>query len=267
MKFLHDITLGQYLPGDSFLHRLDPRTKFIILLLLMILIFLLKIFTSLALVWAFFFMALVLSRLPWGYVFRGVQSFLWLFLFTAIAHFFFTPGPSLPPFPLGWINVTSTGLAKGGFVAAQLFLVILISSLMTLTTSPLQLAYGLEKLIAPLKIFRVPVEDFSMMTVLAIRFIPILVEETHRIIQAQASRGVDFESGNFIQRAKNLVPILTPLFHSVFKRADDLAIAMLARGYVRGARRTHMHELKMSPKDYWVLAAVAGFMIFEIQIS
>jgi energy-coupling factor transport system permease protein len=267
MKFLQDTTLGQYLPGDSFLHRLDPRTKLITLLLLMILTFHLKIFTALALLWAFFFLALVISRLPWGYVFRGVRSFLWLFLFTAVAHFFFTPGPSVPPFPLGWINVTWTGLAKGGFIAGQLFWIILISSLMTLTTSPLQLAYGLEKLLAPLKRFRVPVEDFSMMTVLAIRFIPILMQETDRIIKAQASRGVDFESGNFIRRARNLVPVLTPLFHSVFKRADELAMAMLARGYVSGARRTHLHELQMSPKDYWALAAVAGFMLFEIRMS
>ncbi|MGD0625772.1 MAG: energy-coupling factor transporter transmembrane component T [Thermodesulfobacteriota bacterium] len=266
MKFLQDITLGQYMPGDSFLHRLDPRTKFISLLLLMIITFLIKAFLALALLGAIFFLALILSGLPWAYVFRGVRSFLWLFLFTAAVHLFFTPGPSLPFFPLGFLDVTWPGLEKGVFVASQLFLAILISSLLTLTTSPLQLAHGLEKLITPLKRFHVPVEDFSMMTMLAIKFIPILLGETNRIMKAQSARGVDFESGNFFRRAKNIVPILTPLFHSVFKRADDLAIALMARAYLSGAKRTHLHELKMTHRDYIVLAVVVGFVIGEMKI-
>jgi energy-coupling factor transport system permease protein len=266
MKFLQDITLGQYMPGDSFLHRLDPRTKLISLLLLMIITFLIKAFLALALLGAIFFLALILSGLPWAYVFRGVRSFLWLFLFTAVVHFFFTPGPSLPFFPLGFLDVTWPGLERGVFVAFQLFLAILISSLLTLTTSPVQLAHGLEKLITPLKRFHVPVEDFSMMILLAIKFIPILLGETNRIMKAQSARGVDFESGSFFRRAKNMVPLLTPLFHSVFKRADDLAIALMARGYIRGAKRTHLHELKMAPRDYFVLAAVLGFILLEIKI-
>ena len=266
MKFLQDITLGQYMPGDSFLHRLDPRTKFISLLLLMIITFLVNAFPALALMGAFFFLALLSSRLPLAYVFRGVRSFLWLFLFTGVLHLFFTPGPSLPLFPVGFLDPTWTGLEKGIFVTAQLFLAVLISSLMTLTTSPLQLAHGLERLMAPLKRFRVPVEDFSLMTMLAIKFIPILLEETNRIIKAQSARGVDFESGSFFRRAKNLIPILTPLFHSVFKRADDLAIALMARGYVSGAPRTHLHQLKMGGRDYIVLAGVLGFVILEMSI-
>jgi len=267
MKFLQDITLGQYLPGHSFLHRLDPRTKFLSLLLLMIATFLIQGFRAMALLWLFFFFSLVLSGLSWAYVFRGVRSFLWLFLFTAFLHFFFTPGPSIPLFPLGFINITWTGVSKGLLVAAQLFLAILFSSLMTLTTSPLQLAQGLEKIISPLKRFRVPVEDFSMMTMLAIKFIPILLGEANRIIRAQSARGVDFESGGFFQRAKNLLPILTPLFHSIFKRADDLAIALLARGYISGARRTHLHEARMAGRDYAVLACVGAFMVLELKLA
>jgi energy-coupling factor transport system permease protein len=266
MKFLQDITLGQYMPGDSFLHRLDPRTKLISLLLLMIITFLIKAFLALALLGAIFFLALILSGLSWAYVFRGVRSFLWLFLFTAVVHFFFTPGPSLPFFPLGFLDVTWPGLERGVFVASQLFLAILISSLMTLTTSPVQLAHGLEKLITPLKRFHVPVEDFSMMTMLAIKFIPILLGETNRIMKAQSARGVDFESGNFFRRAKNMVPLLTPLFHSVFKRADDLSIALMARGYIRGAKRTHLHELKLTHRDYFVLVAILGFVLLEMKI-
>jgi len=266
MKFLQDITLGQYMPGDSFLHRLDPRTKFISLLLLMIITLIIKTFPALALLAALFFLSLLLSRLSWAYVFRGVRSFIWLFLFTAALHLFFTPGPSLPFFPIGFIDVTWTGVEKGGLVAGQLLLVVLFSSVMTLTTSPLQLAHGLEKLISPLKRLHVPVEDFSMMTMLAIKFIPILLGEANRIIKAQSARGVDFESGNFFRRIKNLIPILTPLFHSVFKRADDLAVAMLARGYVSGARRTHLHELKMRRWDYGVLVFVGGLVSVIINL-
>ncbi|RPJ37393.1 MAG: energy-coupling factor transporter transmembrane protein EcfT [Deltaproteobacteria bacterium] len=266
MKFLQDITLGQYLPGDSLLHRLDPRTKFLSLLLLMIATFMIRGLTALGLLWGFFFLLLGLSQLSWGYVFRGVRSFMGLFLFTAVVHCFFTPGPSLPFFPIGFIDMTWTGIEKGAFVAAQLLLAILISSLLTLTTAPLRLAHGLEKMISPLKRLHLPTEDFSMMTMVAIKFIPILLEETNRIIKAQSARGVDFESGNFFRRAKNLVPVLTPLFHSVFKRADDLAIAMLARGFVSGKPRTHMRDLKMAGKDYLALAAVLGFFILEMNL-
>ena len=266
MKFLQDITLGQYLPGDSFLHRLDPRTKFLSLLLLMASAFLVRGLPALGFLAVFFFLALWLAQLPWGYVFRGVRSFLGLFLFTALVHLFFTPGPSLPFFPIGFIDITWAGLEKGAFVAAQLLLAILISSLLTLTTAPLRLAYGLEKMISPLKRLRVPVGDFSMMAMVAIKFIPILLEETNRIIKAQSARGVDFESGNIFRRAKNLLPILTPLFHSVFKRADDLAVAMLSRGFVSGRPRTHLQDLKMTARDYLSLGVVALFVILEMSL-
>ncbi len=266
MKFFQDITLGQFMPGDSFLHRLDPRTKFLSLLLLMMVTFLIETFVALLLLSAFFFLALLLSRLSWAYVFRGVRSFLWLFLFTAAVHLFFTPGSSLPFFPIGFIDVTWTGAARGTLVAGQLLMALLLSSLMTLTTSPLQLAHGLEKLISPLKRFRIPVEDFSLMTMLAIKFIPILLGEANRIMKAQTARGVDFESGNFLQRARNMIPLLTPLFHSLFQRADDLTVAMLARGYVSGAKRTHLYELRMGGRDYGVLLGIVGFVILEMKI-
>ncbi len=258
MKFLQDITLGQYLPGDSFLHRLDPRTKFLSLIFLMMATFLAKSFPALLCLGAGFSLALFVSRLSWAYVFRGIRSFLWLFLFTAVLHFFFTPGSSLPFFPMGFIDITWPGIAKGLLVAGQLVLAILFSTLMTHTTSPLQMAQGLEKLMSPLKRFRVPVEDFSLMTMLAVKFIPVLLGEMRRIIKAQSARGVDFESGNSFQRAKNLLPVLTPLFHSVFQRADDLATALLARGYVSGVKRTYLHELKMGKMDYGAIA-LAGF--------
>jgi energy-coupling factor transport system permease protein len=267
MNFLQDITLGQYMPANSFLHRLDPRTKFLSLILLMTVIFTIKVLPALALMGGVFFLSLIFSGLPWAYVFRGVRPFLWLFLFTGAIHFFFTPGPSLPLFPLGFVDVTWPGLIKGGFVAAQLFLAILFSSLMTLTTPPLRLALGLEKLISPLKRFRVPVGDFSLMMMLAIRFIPILLREADRLIKAQMARGVDFESGNFFQRARSFIPVLTPLFQNVFKRADDLALALLARGYVSGAPRTSLYELKLAWRDYGVIAVVTTVFILEWQLG
>ncbi len=264
MKFLQDITLGQYLPGDSLLHHLDPRTKFISMLLLMTLAFLIQSFRALAALWAFFFVALFLSRIPWRYIFRGTRPFIWLFLLTGVVHLFFTPGPSLPLFPLGFVNITWPGVERGALVSGQLIFVILVSSLMTLTTPPMRLVHGLEKLISPLKRFHVPVEDFSLMTMLAIRFIPILLAETNRIIKAQSARGVDFESGNLLARGKKLIPVLIPLFNGIFKRADDLATAMLARGYRPGAKRTYLHPLKMGRWDYATLTAMGVLVLLEI---
>ncbi|MGQ9695045.1 MAG: energy-coupling factor transporter transmembrane component T family protein [Thermodesulfobacteriota bacterium] len=266
MKFLTDITLGQFLPGASFLHRLDPRIKFFALLLLMSDIFLINSFLSLLLLIAFFFLALVLSHLPWSFVFRGSRPFLWLFLFVGGIHIFSTPGPSLPFFPVSFINPTWTGVSKGAIVASQLFLTILYSSLMTLTTSPLQMVHGLEKIISPLKRLRVPVEDFSMMMMLAIKFIPIMQQEADRIIKAQSARGVDFDSGGLKQRVQNMLPILTPLFNSVIKRADDLAVALMARGYVSGKKRTHLYELKMKKWDWGTLALVIIFSFLVLNI-
>lgn len=263
MKFLQDITLGQYLPGDSLLHRLDPRTKFISLLLLMILAFSSRTLAGLAALGGFTCLVLLLARLPWAFVFRGVRPFAWVLAATAVLHFFLTPGPPLPS-PLGVLPITWTGLEKGILIALQLFLALFLSSLMTLTTSPLKLAHGLEKLLMPLRRLRVPVEDFSMMIMLAIRFIPLLLGEMERILKAQSARGVDFETGGFFRRARNLVPLLVPLFHSVFKRADDLAVAMLARGYVSGARRTHLHELRADFRDYLALAVVAALFFLEM---
>lgn len=266
MKFLANITLGQFLPGDSFLHRLDPRTKFIALLLLMSDIFLINSFLGLSLLTGFFFLALFFSRLSWSFVFRGVRPFIWLFLIAGGIHLFSTPGPSLPYFPVSFIDPTWNGVSKGIIVTSQLFLTILYSSLMTLTTSPLKMVHGFEKIISPLKRFRVPVEDFSMMTMLAIKFIPILQEEADRIIKAQSARGVDFEFGGLRERVKNMLPVLTPLFNSVIRRADDLAVALMARGYVSGKKRSHLHELEMKGKDWGTLMLVAFFSFLVIKI-
>ncbi len=266
MKFFTDLTLGQFLPGDSFLHRLDPRTKFISLLMLMSAIFLISSFLGLLLLVAFFFLTLSLSRLPWHFVFQGVKPFMWLFLIAGAIHLFSTPGPPIPFFPLSSLKATWTGANKGTFVASQLFLTILYSSLMTLTTSPLQMVHGLEKIIFPLKRFRVPVEDLSMMMMLAIKFIPILQQEADRIIKAQNARGVDFASGGLKERAKNMLPILTPLFNSVLRRADDLALALMARGYGSGKKKAHLHELKMKGRDWGALALVFSISFLATRI-
>jgi energy-coupling factor transport system permease protein len=256
MKFLQDITLGQYMPVDSFVHRLDPRTKFIILMILMIVVFLIDHPLPFLLMGLFIILTIRLSNIPVGSVLRGVVPFFWLFLFAAIAHFFFTPGRSIPPFPIGFVNVTEEGVINGILVSTRIFFIIVLSSLLTLTTTPLELTTALKRVLLPLKAVKVPVDDFVMMMMLTIRFVPILLLESQRIINAQKSRGIDFETGGILSRARKLVPILIPLFHLSFKRADELAVAMVCRGYVTGAQRTSFKELRFTGRDFISMAVV-----------
>lgn len=259
MKFLQDITLGQYMPVDSFVHRLDPRTKFILLMILMIIVFLIDQPVAFVLMGLLIVLIIRLSNIPIGSVMRGIVPFFWLFLFAAIAHFFFTPGRSIAPFPIGFLNVTEEGLVNGVLVSTRILCIIILSSLLTLTTTPIELTTALKKVLFPLRAFKAPVDDFVMMMMLTIRFVPILLLESQRIINAQKSRGIDFETGGLISRARKLVPILIPLFHLSFKRADELAVAMVCRGYVTGAERTSFKELRFAGRDFLSLAVV-GFL-------
>ena len=256
MKFLQDITLGQYMPVDSFVHRLDPRTKFMALMILMIIVFFITRPLPFLLMGLFIALIIRLSNIPIGSVMRGIVPFFWLFLFAAVAHLFFTPGRSIPPFPVGFINVTEEGLINGALVSTRILCVIVLSSLLTLTTTPMELTTALKKALAPLRIVKAPIDDFVMMMMLTIRFVPILLLESQRIINAQKSRGIDFETGGIFSRAKKLVPILIPLFHLSFKRADELAVAMVCRGYVTGADRTSFKELRFAGTDFLSMAVV-----------
>lgn len=244
------------MPVDSFVHRLDPRTKFILLMILMIMVFFISKPLPFLLMGCFIVLTITLSNIPVGSVLRGVIPFFWLFLFAAIAHLFFTPGRSIPPFPIGFLNVTEEGLINGVLISSRILYIIILSSLLTLTTTPIELTTALKKVLSPLKAVKVPVDDFAMMMMLTIRFVPILLLESQRIINAQKSRGIDFETGGVFSRARKLVPILIPLFHLSFKRADELAVAMVCRGYATGAERTSFKELRFSKRDFLSMAVV-----------
>ena len=266
---LRDITLGQYYRADSLLHRLDPRVKLVATFMFIISLFIAKNFIGYILAALFLIAGIALSKVPPKFIFRGMKTIFFLLLITMIFNLFLTPGKELVSF---WkITITYEGIRMAVMMAIRLIFLITGSSLMTLTTTPNNLTDGLERLLRPLKVFRVPVHEISMMMSIALRFIPILMEETDKIMKAQMARGADFESGSIINRAKSLVPLLVPLFISAFRRANDLAMAMEARCYRGGDGRTKMKPLIYQKRDkiaylvivlYLVLIIVFGRILF-----
>ena len=257
MKFLQDITFGQYIKGASIIHTLDPRVK-----LLSIFTLLPLIFTARGLLPFFYlvftvYIAITLSGISIGFILKGLRHFIWLFLFAAIFHAFFTPGEPVPYI----IWVSYEGGHEGVMIMSQLILAIIFSNLLTLTTPPLELTMGLERLLSPLKHIGIPVSDLAMMMLVAIRFIPILKTEAESLVKAQKGRGIDLSSGSFIERAKNIPVVLVPLIYSSFRRADDLAIAMVSRGYVPGAERGSLKEMKLGVKEYVTLGFIIVLLI------
>ncbi|MTV49448.1 energy-coupling factor transporter transmembrane protein EcfT [Heliobacillus mobilis] len=252
---LKDITLGQYVHLESPVHRLDPRTKVIITLLYTIALFLLSSLTSVSLAGVPIIAIILLSKLPWHYIFRGLKP-LWIFIvFTLVMHFLSTPGEVL--YCLGPFEVTQEGVIQGLTVTLRLIWLYAGATLLTLTTSPIALTDGMEQLLTPAKRVGLPAHEFAMMTSIALRFIPTLIEETEKIMKAQSSRGADFDSGNIFRRAKSMVPLMVPLLLSAFRRADELAMAMEARCYRGGEGRTRFRPLVMRQSDY-ALLGVAG---------
>lgn len=259
---LRDITLGQYYPVDSVLHRLDPRTK-----LFGTMVFIISLFIANN-IWAYFAatlflaVAIQLSHVPLKFMVRGLKAIIFLLLISVSFNLFLTPGQEL--FRLGFLKMTKEGVRVACFMAVRLIYLVVGSSIMTLTTTPNQLTDGLEKSLGFLKKVGVPVHEISMMMSIALRFIPILVEETDKIMKAQMARGADFETGNLIQKAKNMIPLLVPLFISAFRRATDLAMAMEARCYRGGEGRTKMKPLKYRKRDgvtYVVYAAYIAVIL------
>lgn len=244
---LKDITLGQYYPVDSALHRLDPRTKLFGTLVYIVALFLCDSWQGYLLAAAFLALNIRLSRVPFSYMVRGLRGILFLLLLSVSFNLFLTDGRVL--FRLGIFKITEEGLETAGFMALRLIFLVLGSTVMTLTTTPNALTDGMEKGLGFLKAFRVPVHEISMMMSIALRFIPILMEETDKIMKAQMARGADFESGNLFQKARAMVPLLVPLFVSAFRRATDLAMAMEARCYHGDEGRTKMKPLKYAPAD------------------
>lgn len=259
---LRDITLGQYYQTESVIHKLDPRVKLGGTLLYIIsLFFFQNIWGYLA---AALFLGIVirLSKVPFQYMVKGMKAILFLLLITVVFNLFLTPGT---PLVTVWkLTITYEGLKTAVFMTIRLTFLIIGSSVMTLTTTPNNLTDGMEKMMKPLKVFHVPVHEVAMMMSIALRFIPILLEETDKIMKAQIARGADFESGNLIKRAKALVPLLVPLFISAFRRANDLAMAMEARCYRGGAGRTKMKPLVYKKRDYIAYACIAVYMAGSI---
>jgi len=260
MRFLTDITLGKYVAVDSPLHRLDPRTKFLGTCALMIAVLGTGGFAPLLLFSPFLALTILLSRVPARLVLSNLRPFLWLFLFTLVLHALMTPGAILWRIP--WLGrpITAEGMWMGLFFSLRLASVILIASLLTLTTTPMELTDGLERLLNPLRRFGFPAHELAMMVAIALRFIPVLIEEAERLYKAQLARGADF-SGGPIRRARSLIPLLVPLFISAFSRADRLALAMESRCYRGGIGRTSYRELKFTPADAWAaLVVLAAFL-------
>ncbi len=245
---LKDITIGQYYQAQSLMHRLDPRVKIGGTLIYVITLFFYKNFVGYAMAILFLALVIRLSKVPFKFMVRGMKSILFLLMLTVLFNLFLTPGTPVISF---WkLHITQEGTTLAVSMVLRLTLLVIGSSLMTLTTTPNNLTDGMEKMLGFLKVFRVPVHDVAMMMSIALRFIPILMEETDKIMKAQMARGADFESGNLFARAKALVPLLVPLFVSAFRRANDLAMAMEARCYRGGEGRTKMKPLKYQTRDY-----------------
>ena len=256
ISLLQDIQIGRYLPGNSFLHRMDPRVKIVLLFFFLLLIFFVENMAGFAALALSVGLLMVFSRVPLMMQLRSVRPILWIVLFTFCVHLFMTPGAEA--FRLGSLTATWEGIARGAYIGLRLVLLILLSTLLTLTTSPLSLTDGLEALLSPLRRLHVPVHELAMMMTIALRFVPTLLEELDRIMKAQKARGADFEQGNIVRRLRAVVPILVPLFLSAFRRADELALAMEARCYRGGEGRTQMKELRAERLDY---AAIAVFTL------
>ena len=265
---LKDITLGQFFPGTSLAHRLDPRSKIILTVVYIVGLFCAESFVSYGLMVALLVTGVKVSGVAPKALVKGLKPVLFIICFTAVLNLFYTPGEILAQF---WIfKITKEGIFTAFFMALRISMLIMGTFLLTYTTSPIALTDGLESLLGPLKKVKVPVHELSMMMSIALRFIPTLIEETDKIMKAQAARGADFESGNIIKRVNALIPILVPLFLSALKRAEDLATAMEARGYHGGEGRTRLKELHFAGKDYGafgmavilLLAAIATRVLF-----
>lgn len=256
---IKDITLGQYFPGNSLLHRLDPRCKLILVVLYMVFLFVTKnpwVYLGLGVLLILF---VLVSKIPVGFFLKGLKPVAFLIAFTAVFNLFFgSANAEHVYFSWGIIRITDAGIRQALLMAVRILLLVSATSLLTFTTTPILLTDALERLLSPLKKLGVPVYEFAMMMTIALRFIPTLIEEVDKIIKAQAARGADFDSGSLLQRAKSFVPVLVPLFISAFRRADDLATAMESRCYHGGEGRTRLRELRYAKRD------ILAFLLFAL---
>ncbi len=253
-----NITIGQYIPGESIIHKADPRTKIILSIVFMVVIFLVNSFWTFTAMALFVLLTVIVSGVPMKYTLRGLKPIMFIIIFTAVINIFTTGGtPISEKVPFRYI--TWEGLILALKLAARLALVIISGSLLTFTTTPILLTDGIEKLLSPFRRIGVPAHELAMMMSIALRFIPTLLEETDKIMKAQAARGADFDTGNLVQRAKSFVPVLVPLFVSAFRRADELATAMEARCYRGGKGRTRLRDLEFTSVDTKIAIVTVTF--------
>lgn len=262
---LKNITLGQYYPADSFVHRLDPRIKIVLTIALIVGIMLCKTLVGYGFILLYLLLCTKLSTVPFKMLLKGLKPLRFIVILTFILNLFFLQGETVL-LKVWFITITEEGLAMAVHYSLRLVFLVMATSIMTLTTSPISLADGIELLLSPLKVIRFPAHELAMIMTIALRFIPLLLEETDKIMKAQMARGADFESGNLIARAKAMVPLLVPLFVSAFRRATELAMAMEARCYHGGANRTRLRVLKLTKQDLYAslsMAALLALIILE----
>ena len=262
---LKDITIGQYFPGESAVHRLDARVKLIITMLFVVMLFAAKGFFSLAVGVIFLIMAYKLTELSPSLVTKSLKPVVPVLIVTAVINIFFFEGNEI--FRLGFISITDGGLINSAFMLIRVTALIAGSSVLTYTTSPIELTAAIEKLLSPLKLFKFPVHELAMMMTIALRFIPTFIEETEKIISAQKARGADFETGSIRDRASAVVPVIVPLFISAFRRAEELALAMECRCYRGGEGRTRMKQMKAGPADIAALIITFVFLACVVLID
>ena len=256
---LKNITIGQYLPGESFIHKLDPRTKIIISMLFIACLFIINKFIGYTLIVGFLLAVILIAKIPFRFIFNGLKPIFLLVVLTAVLNIFMLKGPEgTEVFSIGFLKAYPEGLSVAAFMAIRLILLIIGTSLLTLTTSPIELTDGIEKLLKP--IGKEIAHELAMMMTIALRFIPTLIEETDKIMSAQKARGAEIDSGSLRARVKNLIPILIPLFVSSFRRAEELATAMECRCYNGGDGRTRLRQLKSGGRDFAALAVTCAFM-------
>ncbi len=256
------LILGQYVPGDSLIHRLDPRTKLLASMWFIVLIFMASNWWTYALLIAFVLYAVSISKIPFSYYINGLKPLTFLIMITVVFQLLFSQGDTIL-FEFGWITITQEALINGLFIIIRFVLIVTMSTILTLTTTPLEIADGIEALLKPFKRFNLPVQEIALILSIALRFVPTLMQETEKIMNAQRARGVSFDDGNIFERMKKIVPLLIPLFISAIDRADQLAVAMTARGYQGGDNRTKLRQLEWKKIDGYTLGA---FVLLTISL-
>ncbi|MBQ2929904.1 MAG: energy-coupling factor transporter transmembrane protein EcfT [Clostridia bacterium] len=262
---MKNITMGQYYPVDSWVHRLDPRTKILLTIAMIVAVFLVKTMVGYGLILGFMYLVSKLSNIPFKMLMKGVKPLKFILILTFLLNLFFSTGTTMLV-EWGFLKISYEGLSQAIHYSLRLVFLVLGTSLMTLTTSPIALSDGIEMLLSPLKVIKFPAHELAMMMSIALRFIPTLMEEADKIMKAQMARGADFESGNLLARAKAMVPLLVPLFVSAFRRAGDLAMAMESRCYHGGENRTRLRVLKITSND-WLAALGVAVLIAAILLE